>query len=395
MIPYGRQSVSFIDVWQVAKQLKSRNLTQGPKSKEFESAITKYTGSRYAVAVSSATAGLHLAVQALNLEKRSIVATSPISFVASSNAILYNELIPDFIDIDENDVNISLKKLTEKLEQGMKIKAVVAVHFSGYSCKMEELSSLSRLYNFKIIEDAAHALGGNYHDGTKIGNSKYSDMTIFSLHPVKSITSGEGGVVTTNNEELYLKLLRLRSHGINKAEDEFQNKLLSVTESENNPWYYEMVELGFNYRLTDFQSSLAISQLKKLDKFINKRRVNAKYYLKLFSGIENIKIMTSVEKIEMSALHLFFIELDFTKLKISKNEFMRILRDQGIGSQVHYIPINLQPYYKKLGFVEDDTPTAMNYYMRTLSIPLYPNLRKSQMRKVVKAIKETIQKNKS
>jgi len=393
LIPYGKQSISFIDVWQVAKQLKSKNLTQGPKSQEFESAIAKYAGSKYAVAVSSATAGLHLAVQALNLEERSIVATSPISFVASSNAILYNNLIPDFIDIDENDINISLKKLTEKLEQGIKITAVIAVHFSGYSCRMEELNNLSRLYNFKIIEDAAHALGGSYHDGTKIGNSKYSDMTIFSLHPVKSITSGEGGVITTNDEELYLKLLRLRSHGINKAEDEFQNKLLSVTESEKNPWYYEMVELGFNYRLTDFQSSLAISQLKRLDKFICKRRINAKYYLKLFSGIENVKIMTSVEKIEMSALHLFFINLDFTQLKISKNEFMRMLRNQGIGSQVHYIPINLQPYYKKLGYVEDDTPTAMNYYMRTLSIPLYPNLRKYQMRKVVKVIKETIKNN--
>jgi UDP-4-amino-4,6-dideoxy-N-acetyl-beta-L-altrosamine transaminase len=393
LIPYGKQSISFIDVWQVAKQLKSKNLTQGPKSKEFESAIAKYTGSKYAVAVSSATAGLHLAVQALNLEERSIVATSPISFVASSNAILYNDLIPDFIDIDENDINISLKKLTEKLEQGIKITAVIAVHFSGYSCRMEELNNLSRLYNFKIIEDAAHALGGSYHDGTKIGNSKYSDMTIFSLHPVKSITSGEGGVITTNDEELYLKLLRLRSHGINKAEDEFQNKLLSVTESEKNQWYYEMVELGFNYRLTDFQSSLAISQLKRLDKFIYKRRINAKYYLKLFSGVENVRIMTSVEKIEMSALHLFFINLDFTQLKISKNEFMRMLRNQGIGSQVHYIPINLQPYYKKLGYVEDDTPTAMNYYMRTLSIPLYPNLRKYQMRKVVKAIEETIKNN--
>lgn len=393
MIPYGKQSISLIDVWHVAKQLKSRNLTQGPKSNEFESAIVKYTGSKYAVAVSSATAGLHLAVQALNLDERSQVATSPISFVASSNAILYNRHSPYFIDIDENDVNISIKELTEKLDQGLKIKALIAVHFSGYSCKMEELSNLSRKYNFRIIEDAAHALGGTYHDGTKIGNSKYSDMTIFSLHPVKSITSGEGGIVTTNNEELYLKLLRLRSHGINKAEDVFQNKLLSVTEAEKNPWYYEMVDLGFNYRLTDFQSALGISQLKKLNKFINKRRKNAKYYLKLFSDFESVKIMTSEDKIKMSALHLFLINLDFTKLKISKNEFMRILRKKGIGSQVHYIPINLQPYYKKLGYVEDDTPVAMNFYMRTLSIPLYPNLKKYQMRKVVKIIKETIKKN--
>ena len=350
MIPYGRQSINFWDVYAVVKQLGFHSLTQGKKTIEFEKYAAKYCGAKYAVAVSNATAGLQIALKALNLPENSMVATSPISFVASSNSIIYNNLKPYFVDIERENGNISIEKLTELLQNGLQISAIVPVHFAGQSCNMLALKELSDKYNFNIVEDAAHALGGQHQDGSKVGSCKFSDITVFSMHPDKSITSGEGGIITTNDKEIYLKLLRLRSHGINKLDDHFQNQINSQTNGETNLWYYEMIQLGYNFRLTDIQSALALSQLKRLDKFIAERRKIAYRYFKLIKNISHIKPLIQNDKIEKSALHIFVLNIDFTKLRISRNQLMKKLSDKGIGTQVHYIPIPMQPYYKDLGF---------------------------------------------
>ena len=389
MIPYSKQTISFLDVYRVAFQLKFKSLTQGSKTLEFENAISKYTGSKYVVAVSSATAGLHLGVKALKLPENSIIATSPTSFVASANSIIYNNCIPKFIDINSNTINLCIETLEEELRSGMRISAIIIVHFAGHACDMQKLHNLSKEYDFKIIEDAAHALGGKYSDGSQIGNSKYSDLTVFSLHPVKSITSGEGGVITTNSYEIYKELLRLRSHGINKLNDEYRNVISSKTLGENNPWYYEMIELGYNYRLTDFQSALALSQLKKLDKFIAKRQKLAQKYLKDLRYSNKVSAVIQEDDVKNSALHLFLVKIDFASIKVSKRSLIERLKEKKIGSQVHYMPIPLQPFYIERGYKIEDYPNSMMHYMQTLSIPLHPTLKKKRTVKIIRSI-ETI-----
>jgi perosamine synthetase len=393
LIPYGRQSINFRDVYEVVKQLRFNSLTQGQKTLDFERYAAEYCGAKYAVAVANATAGLQIALKSLNLSKNSTVVTSPISFVASSNSIIYNNLKPYFVDIDLKNGNMSVEKLAELLEAGLQISAVVPVHFAGQSCNMSALKDLSDKYNFKIIEDAAHALGGNHQDGSKVGSCKFSDLTVFSMHPVKSITSGEGGIITTNDKEIYVKLLRLRSHGINKLDDHFVNQINSQTNGEPNLWYYEMIELGYNLRLTDIQSALALSQIKKLNIFISKRKKIAYAYLSLLKGVENIKPLIQIDHIEDSALHIFVLNIDFTKLSISRNQMMQKLREKGIGSQVHYIPIPMQPYYKDLGFEPSDYPNAMHYYNSSLSIPIFPKLRRKQIKFISQTLKEIIENN--
>jgi UDP-4-amino-4,6-dideoxy-N-acetyl-beta-L-altrosamine transaminase len=393
LIPYGRQSINFRDVYEVVKQLGFSSLTQGQKTLDFERYAAEYCGAKYAVAVANATAGLQIALKSLNLPEYSTVVTSPISFVASSNSIIYNNLKPYFVDVDRENGNISVEKLAELLEGGLQISAVVPVHFAGQSCNMSALKELSDKYNFKIIEDAAHALGGNHQDGSKVGSCKFSDMTVFSMHPVKSITSGEGGIITTNDKEIYVKLLRLRSHGINKLDDQFVNQINSQTNGESNLWYYEMMELGYNFRLTDIQSALALSQIKRLDFFISKRKKIAYAYLRLLTGVENIKPLIQIDRIEDSALHIFVLNIDFTKLSISRNQLMQKLREKGIGSQVHYIPIPMQPYYKNLGFEPSDYPNAMNYYNSALSIPIFPKLKSKQTKFISQKLKEIIENN--
>lgn len=393
MIPYGRQSINFSDVYAVVKQLGFYSLTQGQKTIEFEKYAAEYCGAKYAVAVSNATAGLQIALKSLNLPENSMVATSPISFVASSNSIIYNNLKPYFVDIDRENGNLSIKKLTELLENGLKISAIVPVHFAGQSCDMSALKELSKKYNFRIVEDAAHALGGQHQDSSKVGSCKFSDLTVFSMHPVKSITSGEGGIVTTNDKEIYLQLLRLRSHGINKLDDQFVNQINSQTNGETNLWYYEMIQLGYNFRLTDIQSALALSQIKRLDKFIIKRRKISYLYTKLLNDIKQIKPLIQLDEINRSALHIFVINIDFTKLKISRNQLMQKLREKGIGSQVHYIPIPMQPYYRNLGFDPSDYPNAMNFYNSTLSIPIFPKLKKRNIKKISAALHTIIGEN--
>jgi UDP-4-amino-4,6-dideoxy-N-acetyl-beta-L-altrosamine transaminase len=395
LIPYGRQSINFWDVYEVVKQLRFHSLTQGQKTLDFEQYVAEYCGAKYAVAVSNATAGLQIALKSLDLEENSTVATSPISFVASSNSILYNNLKPYFVDIDLENGNISIEKLTELLQEGLQISAIVPVHFAGQSCNMSALKELARKYNFKIIEDAAHALGGQHEDGSKVGSCKFSDLTVFSMHPVKSITSGEGGIITTNNKEIYLKLLRLRSHGINKLDDRFVNQINSQTNGETNLWYYEMIQLGYNFRLTDIQSALALSQIKRLDRFVSKRRKIANKYFNLLKNIKHIKPLIQINEIEKSALHIFVLNIDFTKLNISRNQLMKKLRNKGIGSQVHYIPIPMQPYYRDLGFEPSDYPNAMHFYNSTLSIPIFPKLKKRNVKKICAVLKEVVRENSS
>ncbi len=389
MIPYGRQKINFFDVINVIKQLSFNSLTQGSKISEFEDQVARYVGAKYAVAVSSATAGLHLAVQALELPTSSDVITSPISFVASSNSVLYSGHNPIFIDIDRNTINLDISQVEQEITSNRNVKAVIPVHFSGLPCDMSLLNKTCSPRGIKIIEDAAHALGASYSNGKKVGSCENSDMTVFSFHPVKSITTGEGGMITTNSESLYKKLLRLRSHGINKLNDPFESQVQSMTGGLVNPWYYEMQELGFNYRLTEIQAALGISQLTRLDKFIQRRELRVARYQKALMNLPYIK-PAQAHISASSANHIFAIRIDFTKIKISRAELMVLLRKHGIGSQVHYMPIPLHPFYKRLGFNVENLPESMSYYHEALTLPLYPYLKISEQRKVIDTLRYLI-----
>ena len=377
------------DAIAVAWQIRTKSLTQGPKIEEFEALVASYTGAKYAVAVSSATAGLHIALLALELPEESAVATSPISFVASSNAVLYVGLKPIFVDIDSSSINISPSLLESNCSNNPSISAVIPVHFAGRSCDMEAISKVAQKFKLRVVEDAAHALGGHYPSGEKIGSCRYSDLTVFSLHAVKSVTTGEGGVITTNDYDLYLKLLRLRSHGINKLQDTIQETSLGFSDGEMNPWYYEMQALGFHYRLSEIQSSLGCSQIKKLDSFMNSRFQLASEYDKAFSFEENIRSAQTGSK-EFSGNHIYPIRIRFDRLEINRAQLMRKLSDLGIGTQVHYLPIPLHPYYKKLGYLTSSIPEAMNYYAQCLTIPLFPRLSKKKQRFVIHSLKRLL-----
>jgi UDP-4-amino-4,6-dideoxy-N-acetyl-beta-L-altrosamine transaminase len=370
----------------VARQVKFRSLTQGSEIQKFEKSISQYVGAKYAVAVSSATAGLHIAHLALGHPFGAKVVTSPISFVASANSIIYAGQTPIFVDVEMNSGNLSAEKLAETLNS-QKISTVVPVHFAGNPCDMEKIYELCKRQNISIIEDAAHALGSKYITGEKIGSCKYSDMTVFSFHPVKSITTGEGGVVTTNNPDLYAKLLKLRSHGIQKNELEPSNELLGKTNRIKNLWYYEMDSIGYNYRLTEIQAALGVSQMKKVDKFIKKRRKIALRYDKLISQIDSINSIKKDSR-NISANHLFPISIDFASTSRSKNDVMLELRQNGVMTQVHYMPIPLHPFYQKLGYNMEQLPNTFNFYFQTLSIPIYPGLSFRKQKKIVKIFKK-------
>lgn len=385
MIPYSKQTITILDAIYVARQVKFRSLTQGSEIQKFEKSIAQYVGAKYAVAVSSATAGLHIAHLALGHPAGAKVVTSPISFVASANSIIYAGQTPIFIDVEVDSGNMSAEKLAETLNS-QKISTVVPVHFAGNPCDMEKIYDLCKEQNISIIEDAAHALGSNYITGGKIGSCKYSDLTVFSFHPVKSITTGEGGVITTNNPELHAKLLKLRSHGIQKNDLEPSNQLLGKTNGIKNLWYYEMDSIGYHYRLTEIQAALGVSQMKKVDKFIKKRRKIALRYDKLISQIKSINSIKKDLR-NISANHLFPISIDFTSISRGKNDVMLELRQNGIMTQVHYMPIPLHPFYQKLGYNMEQLPNALNFYFQTLSIPIYPRLSFRKQKKIVEIFK--------
>lgn len=370
-IPYGKQTIEQDDIESVVEVLKADFLTTGPKVKEFEEELCKITEVKYCVAVSNGTAALHLASLAL-LEKNDKVLTTPNSFLATSNSILYVGAKPIFVDICE-DGNIDLEACEKELKEDNSIKAIYVVHFSGRVVNQEKLKYLKEKYNIKILEDCAHSLGASFA-GIKAGSCENSDCSIFSFHPVKHITTGEGGAITTNSKEIYKKLMLLRNHGM------FKNSVMK-------PWEYEMQELGFNYRITDISCALGLSQIKKLDLFCKKRKELAKNYDKAFL---NTKVKPLYSFDENSSYHLFVVRVDFSNLGISKEELFLKMREKNIGLQLHYIPINKQLYYKQLGYGNEITPHMDKYYEEAFSLPLYPSLSKNEQENVIKTLLEVI-----
>ena len=386
IIPYGKHYIDEDDIQAVSDVLKSNSITQGPTIKQFEEAIAGYVGSRYAVAVSSCTAGLHIACKSLGVNSKSIVGTSTNSFVSTANSAAFLGAKVKFFDIDLNSLNISIDSLEEYLSNGNNLDLVIAVHFAGLPVDLKRLANLASKYGFKILEDSAHALGSQLSENKKIGCCQFSDISVFSLHPVKSIAAGEGGVITTNSEDIYRSLLRLRSHGINKDQDELINKEYAFTGDNKNLWYYEMLELGFHYRITDIQCALALSQLKKLDKFIARRNQLAKYYREKIKDIDFLK-PAQEESNFLSSNHIFPVRINFCKLKKERNDLMIYLRQKSIFTQVHYIPIPIHPFYKKMGYNEKDFNNNMKYFNEALTLPLYYQLKNEQVDYVLDTLK--------
>ena len=370
-IPYGKQSISQEDIEAVVEVLQSDYLTTGPKVREFEEAIAKYCGASYCVAVSNGTAALHL-ISLILLQEGDKVLTTPNSFLATSNSILYAKAKPVFVDIAE-DGNIDLDKCEEFLQKDSSIKALYGVSFSGNMLNQDKLHYIKQKYNITILEDNAHAIGAEYN-GIKAGSCENSDASIFSFHPVKHLTTAEGGAITTNSKEIYEKLLVLRNHGMVKT-------------SDMKPWEYEMRELGFNYRITDLQCALGVSQLQKLAGFIKKREEIAKRYDKAF-------VSTIIEPLYAyngkSSYHLYVVQLDFSKCNITKEELFIKMREKKIGLQLHYMPINKQPYYRTLGYGDETTPKMDSYYEKSFSLPIYPTLTQEEQEYVIQTLYEVL-----
>lgn len=389
MIPYGKHHIDEKDVQAVVTILREGVLTQGPAVEAFENAVAKYVGAKYAIAVSSGTAALHLAAVAAGVEPGTTLVTSPITFVASANAGLYAGARVAFADIDSETINMSPIALEETLRANPNTKAVVPVHFAGLPCDMPEIKFLADRAGAAVIEDAAHALGATYENGRRVGCCDYSLMTIFSFHPVKAIAAGEGGMITTNDEAVYRRLLRLRSHGINKLDDQLINEAQAFTQGEINPWYYEVQELGFHYRITDIQCALGLSQLSKLDSFIERRRALVKRYDNAFEVGRYCRPVQIFGR-DKSAHHLYVLRINFNELNISRQAFMKNLREQGIGSQVHYIPVPLQPLYISLGYGSGKYPNSISYYNEALSIPLFVDLSDAEQDRVIQVVQSLL-----
>jgi UDP-4-amino-4,6-dideoxy-N-acetyl-beta-L-altrosamine transaminase len=380
MMPYGRQDIVQADIEAVAEVLRSDFLTQGPAVPMFEKAVADHCGAQRAIAVNSATSALHIACLALGVGPGDIVWTSPITFVASANCARYCGADVDFVDVDPITYNLSAARLAAKLEQaataGKLPKVVIPVHLCGQPCEMEAIHALSQKYGFRIIEDASHAIGGRYK-GEPIGNCRYSDITVFSFHPVKIITTGEGGMALTNDLALANHMVRLRSHGITRDPVE-------MTHVPDGPWYYQQIELGFNYRMTDIQAALGISQMKRLNELVAKRHALAKNYERLLS---DCPVTTPGQHADSySGLHLYVVRLDLASMNVTHREVFERLRVAGIGVNLHYIPVYHHPYYARNGFKAADFPEAERYYAEAISLPMYPALTAEQQEEVVKRL---------
>ncbi|KPV97317.1 UDP-4-amino-4,6-dideoxy-N-acetyl-beta-L-altrosamine transaminase [Pseudoalteromonas sp. P1-9] len=364
MIPYGKQDINQDDIDAVVNVLKSDYLTQGPAIGRFEQSVSEYCGAQYAVAVNSATSALHIACLALGVGKRDYVWTSPNSFVASSNCAIYCDATVDFVDIDVETGNISIASLRAKLQEAKNSnklpKVIIPVHFAGQSCDMAEIAKLANEYHFKIIEDASHAIGAKYQN-SPVGNCQFSDICVFSFHPVKIITSAEGGMLTTKCGNIATKLKSLRSHGVTNQPEELEK-------DNQGPWYYEQQSLGFNYRITDIQAALGLSQMKRLDEFVTKRHQLTALYTK-YLPTSLTHLMQSPDC--YSSYHLYVVLLDNAA---KRKEIVTQLRARGIFAHVHYIPIHLQPFYRNLGFRKGEYPNAEEYYSKAITLPLHPNL---------------------
>lgn len=384
MIPYGRQSISDDDIQAVVAVLKSDWLTQGPAIGQFENTVAGYCGAAHAVAVNSATSALHIACLAAGLGTGDILWTSPITFVASANCGIYCGATVDFVDIDSRTYNMSIARLEEKLDQaertGKLPKVIVPVHFAGQPCDMAAIADLAKRYGFRIIEDASHAIGARYK-GESIGSCRYSDMTVFSFHPVKIITTGEGGMVLTNNSELHDKLARLRSHGITRDP-------ALMTEAPHGPWYYQQIELGFNYRMTDIQAALGVSQIARLDEFVRRRRKLAERY---DAELSDIPLWLPFHAdYSYSAYHLYVIRLKLDQIRSSRRQIFEQIQSAGIGVNVHYVPVHTQPFYRKIGFVDGMFHEAMQYYAEAITLPLFTDMTDEQQNRVICTLRDCL-----
>lgn len=384
MIPYGRQDIQDDDIAAVVEVLRSDFLTQGPKVPAFESAVASHCGAAHALAVNSATSALHIACLALGVGRGDLVWTSPITFVASANCALYCGADIDFVDIDPVTFNLCPKALEEKLAAakaaGRLPKVVIPVHMTGQPCDMAAIRELSHQYGFAVIEDASHAIGARYRD-TVIGSCAFSDITVFSFHPVKIITTAEGGMALTQRADLAQSMALLRSHGITRD-------AALMEEEPHGPWYYEQQTLGYNYRMTDMQAALGVSQMKHLDAWVARRQVLADRYDQLLRDLPVIAPVRMADR--YSALHLYVIQVDPGKTAKSRREVFESLRAAGVGVNVHYIPVHLQPYYKRLGFTAGQYPRSEAYYARAISLPMFPKMTEQQQDTVVSALKQAL-----
>jgi UDP-4-amino-4,6-dideoxy-N-acetyl-beta-L-altrosamine transaminase len=384
MIPYGRQDITQSDIEAVVAVLQSDYLTQGPAVPRFEQSVIAHIGVKHALAVNSATSALHIACLALGLGPGDQLWTSPISFVASANCGLYCGADVDFVDIDPRTFNLCPRALEAKLaiaqKEGNLPKVLVAVHLCGQPCDMESIYGLGQKYGFKIIEDASHAIGGRYKTEL-IGNCRFSDVTIFSFHPVKIITTAEGGMALTNSDDLASKMTLFRSHGITRDPNE-------MTHESDGPWYYQQISLGFNYRMTDIQAALGESQMLRLDAYVARRHELARRYDELLADLPVAIPWQHPDT--YSGLHLYVIRLQVDKLKKTHRQVFEQMREGGIGVNLHYIPIHTQPYYERMGFQAGDFPEAEKYYAEAMSLPMYQTLTEHQQDIVVNALKAII-----
>lgn len=386
MIPYGRQDISEADIDEVVRVLRSDFLTQGPQVPHFEKAVCEKVGADYSIAVNSATSALHIACLALGLGQGDFLWTSPITFVASSNCGLYCGAEIDFVDINPQSFNMSPAALEIKLREAKAIgrlpKVLVVVHMCGQSADMEKIAALAAAYDVRVIEDASHAIGGKYQ-GKLIGDCRYSDITVFSFHPVKIITTAEGGMALTNDPKLAQRMDLYRSHGVTR------NTSL-MTHEPDGPWYYQQVDVGYNYRMTELQAALGVSQMKRLDDFVERRQDLAARYNSLLADLPLVTPMCT--DINYSAFHLYVVRLKLDQIIVSRRKVFEALRDCGIGVNVHYIPVHTQPYYASMGFKVGDFPEAERYYEEAISIPLFATMTYNEQDEVVRALQMALVK---